>query len=183
MKQLKTMLAIAVVTIAMALPSIAAAQYHESRLDNFLESHPHIKADLSRNPDLIFNENYRREHPELQKFMQDHPQIYGKLHNHGFWGEYGPDHEWHDADWWHEHDPGWMYKNHPEWAKDHRDWDEDREKHPGWFKREEQKAHAEYEEHEEKEHHEEAEHDAEAAQANAQQKHGHHKGHGDQDNH
>ena len=178
MKQLKTMLAVAVVAIAMALPSIAAAQYNESRLDHFLDSHPHMKADLSRNPDLIFNKQYRREHPELQKFMQDHPQIYGKLHNHGFWGEYGPDHEWHEADWWHEHDPGWMYEHHPEWAKDHHDWDEDREHHPGWFKHEEKKEHAEYEEHEAAEHHEEAERN-EAAEA-AEHQHGHHGDHGDQ---
>lgn len=178
MKQLKTMLAIAVVAIAMALPSIAAAQYNESRLDHFLNSHPHIKGDLSRNPDLIFNKQYRREHPELQTFMQDHPQIYGKLHNHGFWGAYGPDKQWHEADWWHEHDPGWMYQNHPEWAKDHRDWDEDREHHPGWFK------HEEHQEHEEAEHNEEAEHyNANAAQADVEHKHGHHKDHGDHDNH
>ena len=83
MKYFRTMVAAAVVTLAMALPRVAAAQYHESRLDNFLDGHPHIKADLTSNPDLIYDKHYRRSHPELQKFMQDHPNIYTKLGKHG----------------------------------------------------------------------------------------------------
>lgn len=83
MKHLRTMVAVAVVMFAMALPRVTAAQYHESRLDNFLDSHPHMKADLSSNPDLIFDKHYRRSHPELQKFMQDHPNIYAKLRKRG----------------------------------------------------------------------------------------------------
>jgi hypothetical protein len=83
MKYLRTMVAVAAVTLAMTLPRVAAAQYHESRLDNFLDGHPQIKADLSSNPDLIYDKHYRRSHPELQKFMQDHPNIYAKLRKHG----------------------------------------------------------------------------------------------------
>ena len=83
MKHLRTMVAVAVVALAMAMPRVAGAQYHESRLDNFLDSHPHMKADLSSNPDLIFDKHYRRSHPELQKFMQDHPNIYAKLRKRG----------------------------------------------------------------------------------------------------
>lgn len=83
MKHLRTIVAVVVVTLAMALPIVAAAQYDESRLDNFLDSHPHMKADLSSNPDLIFDKHYRRSHPELQKFMQDHPNIYAKLRKRG----------------------------------------------------------------------------------------------------
>jgi hypothetical protein len=133
MKYLKPLLAVAIVALAMALPSIASAQYHESRLDNFLEQHPKLKGELSRNPDLIYNKQYRRSHPELQRFMQDHPNIYGKLDRNGRWGAYGPDHEWHESDWWHQHDPDWMYHNHPEWAESHADWKEDRDHHPEWF--------------------------------------------------
>ena len=40
MKHLKPLLAVAVVLLAMAMPSISAAQYNESRLDNFLGKHP-----------------------------------------------------------------------------------------------------------------------------------------------
>ena len=83
MKHLRTIVAVAVVMLAMALPRVAAAQYHESRLDNFLDSHPKIKADLSSNPDLIYDKHYRHKHPELQEFMQEHPNVYGKLRKHG----------------------------------------------------------------------------------------------------
>src|SRR5215469_2717642 len=197
MKHPKALLAAVVVALAMALPSIAAAQYHESRLDNFLNSHPNLKAELSRNPDLIFNKQYRRDHPELQRFMQDHPNIYGKLHNHGFWGAYGPDHQWHEADWWHEHDPDWMYRNHPEWSVAHADWRDDgdfdeehhwhsrewwedrhgdwvRDHHPNWRK------HVEHEEAKE-EKWEDKYGGYEAAEAN-EHKHGHH-GDPDHDGH
>ena len=196
MKHLKAALAAVVVPLAMTLPSIALAQYHESRLDNFLDNHPHVKSELSRNPDLIFNKQYRRSHPELQKFMQDHPNIYGKLHNHDSWGEYSPDHQWHEADWWHEHDPDWMYSNDPEWAKNHRDWDDDgdfdedhhwhsrdwwedhradwiRHHHPEWDKH---RAHEEAQEEEWEE-----KHGYEAVEAN-EHKHGHH-GYYDHDGH
>jgi hypothetical protein len=83
MKHLRTMVPVAVVMLAMTLPRVAAAQYHEARLDNFLDSHPHMKADLSSNPDLIFDKQYRRSHPELQKFMQDHPNVDAKLRKRG----------------------------------------------------------------------------------------------------
>jgi hypothetical protein len=83
MKHLRTMVTVAVVMLAMTLPRVAAAQYHEERLDNFLDEHPHMKADLSSNPDLIYDKQYRRSHPELQKFMQDHPNVYTKLRKRG----------------------------------------------------------------------------------------------------
>ena len=178
MKHLKPLLAIAIVALAMALPSIAAAQYHESRLDNFLDQHPNVKGELSRNPDLIYNKQFRRSHPELQRFMQDHPNIYGKLDRSGRWGAYGPDHAWHESDWWHEHDPNWMYHNHPEWAEQHSDWRDDREHHPEWFG-----GHEGHEEHEEAEHHEAVEateHHGEVE--GTEQKHGH-KDHGDNGKH
>jgi hypothetical protein len=180
MKQLKTMLAVAIVAIAMALPSIAAAQYQESRLDNFLSQHPNLKSELSRNPNLIFDKQYRRDHPELQRFMQDHPNIYGKLDRNGRWGAYGPDHQWHEADWWHEHDPAWMYQHHPEWANDHADWAAaDRAHHPEWFAHD---AHVAHVEHEDAVHHEEAMHhetvqNTEHQQAVENAQHNHHEHH------
>lgn len=181
MKHLKPLLAVTIVALAMALPSIAAAQYNDRALNHFLDDHQRLKGELSRNPDLIFNRNYRRDHPELQVFMQQHPNIYGKIDRSGRWGAFGPDHNWHEADWWHEHDPGWMYQNHPEWAEQHADWRDDREHHPEWFKHEE---HAEHHE-EHAEHEAEAEHHA-AVESNAhhnemvgttEHKQGHHKDH------
>ena len=40
MKHLRPMLAVAIVMLAMAMPSISAAQYHEERLDQFLNDVP-----------------------------------------------------------------------------------------------------------------------------------------------
>lgn len=175
MKQLKTMLAVAVVMIAMALPSIAAAQYHESRLDNFLSQHPNLRGELSRNPNLIFDQRYREAHPELQRFMQDHPNIYGKLDRDGRWGAYGPDHQWHDTNWWHENNPQWMYEHHPEWASNHPDWGADRAHHPEWFAHDAHVAHAE---HEEAVHHEAVETtEHQQPVGTTEHQHGHHDHH------
>jgi len=123
MKHLKTLLAGAVVLFAMAMPSISAAQYyHEERLDHFLSERPAVKADLERNPNLIYNRAWRERHPDLREFMQNHPQIWGKLPGNERWGGYGPDRSWHESDWWHEHDRGWFYSHHPEWAENHPEW-------------------------------------------------------------
>ena len=54
--------------------------------------------------------------------MQNHPNVWGKLPGSARYGAYGPDHNWHDADWWHQNNPNWMYSNHPEWAQNHPDW-------------------------------------------------------------
>ena len=116
MKHLSAMLAVTVVLLSIAMPSISSAQYHEERLDKFLNEHQNVKAYLVRNPNLIYDKSFREQHPELQEFMQNNPQIWGKLANNGRWGAYGPDHQWHEADWWREHDPSWVSKNHPEWA-------------------------------------------------------------------
>src|SRR5258708_7387161 len=123
MKHCKTLLAIAVVFFAMAMPSISAAQYyHEERLDHFIDQRPELKNQLSRNPNLIYNKAWRDRHPDLQQFMDNHPQTWAKLPESRRWGDYGPDHNWHDADWWHEHDRGWFWHHHPEWAENHPEW-------------------------------------------------------------
>ena len=54
--------------------------------------------------------------------MQNHPNVWGKLPGNARYGAYGPDHSWHEADWWHQNNPNWMYQNHPEWAQNHPDW-------------------------------------------------------------
>ena len=117
MKHLSAMLAVTIVLLSIAMPSISSAQYNEERLDKFLNEHQNVKAYLVRNPNLIYDKSFREQHPELQEFMQNNPQIWGKLANNGRWGAYGPDHQWHEADWWREHDPGWVSKNQPEWAR------------------------------------------------------------------
>lgn len=192
MKHLKIMPAVLIVLLAMAMPSISAAQYHESRLDNFLRQHPGLREQLERNPNLIYNREFRHQHPDLQEFMQNHPNVWGKLPGYSRWGAYGPDRDWHEADWWHEHDPDWMYSNHPEWAENHPDWrsndgdfDEHHEwhvrrwwndhrpdwvekHHPDWYRHEDHQAARE-------QGHQEKQQRQEANQPGNAQKHGHHK--------
>ena len=67
MKHLKIIPAVLIVLIAMAMPSISAAQYyHEERLDHFIDSRPDLRDQLSRNPDLIYNKAWRERHPDLR---------------------------------------------------------------------------------------------------------------------
>ena len=126
MKHYRTVLATAVVLFAMAMPSISAAQYyHEEKLDRFISQRPELKKQLERNPNLIYNKEWRERHPDLREFMQNHPQTWGKLPGHDRWGAYGPDNGWHEADWWHDHDRDWFYRHHPEWAENHPEWRDD----------------------------------------------------------
>jgi hypothetical protein len=175
MKHLKFMPAVLIVLFALAMPSISAAQYHEERLDAFLNQRPELKRELERNPNLIYDKKFREQHPDLQGFMQNHPNVWGKLAGNERWGAYGTDHAWHGADWWHEHDPGWMYQNHPDWARNHPDWQADAHAHPEWFRHPELALHHEeavHHEHEEALHNQQA---VEAAHAQAQQQQHHHQ--------
>jgi hypothetical protein len=140
MKHLKPVLAVAIVMLALAMPSISRAQYHDERLDNFVNQRPALKAQLDRNPNLIYDKAWREKHPDLQGFMQNHPNVWGKLPGSARYGAYGPDHNWHEVDWWHQNNPNWMYSNHPEWAQNHPDWrgdgdfDENHQWHDrGWW--------------------------------------------------
>lgn len=188
MKHLRRFMpAVLIVLLAVAMPSISAAQYHEERLDKFLNQRPELKAQLQRNPDLIYNRNFREKHPDLQQFMQNHSNVWGKLKDSNRWGAYDPSHNWHESDWWHQNDPAWMYNNHPEWARNHPDWDNDGDfddhhqwhdrnwwnsNHPDWV----QKHHPNWSKHEEhqaaKEQKWENKHDHDGDDAN-QYKHGH----------
>ncbi len=48
MKHLKLMPAVMIVLLAMAMPSIAGAQYHEERLDHFLDQPSRTEGRSSR---------------------------------------------------------------------------------------------------------------------------------------
>src|SRR5438093_1921167 len=44
-------------------------------LDQFLDSHPQISADLKKNPALVKDANYVKKHAALADFMRQHPYI------------------------------------------------------------------------------------------------------------
>ena len=135
MKYAKTILAGAIaIAAAAAMPSMAMAQasLFGERLNRYLNEHPGVGAEVRANPQLLYSERFRNQHPELKAYMQDHPEIYSKINStiphpgergHRE-GDYDRDHQWRDADWWHQHDPDWANKNHPEWAEHHPEWAE-----------------------------------------------------------
>jgi hypothetical protein len=42
--------------------------------DNYLDKHPDVNAELSRDPRLIDDPAYLANHPELRDYMHDHPR-------------------------------------------------------------------------------------------------------------
>jgi hypothetical protein len=50
--------------------------------DDFLDKHPAIDKDLSKNPSLVNDPNYLAKHPELQTFLKNNPQISQDLSEH-----------------------------------------------------------------------------------------------------
>ena len=43
--------------------------------DSFLDSHPEMGEQLRRNPSLVDDREYVKNHPELQAYLQDHPGV------------------------------------------------------------------------------------------------------------
>jgi hypothetical protein len=151
MKHPKTLLAGAILLFATAITSMAMAQQMGPKMDKFLNAHPDLAAKVRADPSLLYNKQFREEHPELQTFMQNHPNEYNRLAQHGV-GAFDSGHVWRDEGWWHDHDPGWMYSHHPEWASNHPEWRADQTAHPEWFRHPVEAMH-----HEEAVHHAEAE--------------------------
>ena len=47
--------------------------------DRFLDSHPGIARDLTKNPALINSSDYVEDHPELREFLKNHPEVREEL--------------------------------------------------------------------------------------------------------
>ncbi len=82
-------------------------------LRQFLYYHPEVSAELSADPELIYNRGWRLSHPELEAFVVTHPDVWTQLTS---WGDYDDDNAWHDAYWWHDNNPDWFYESHPGWV-------------------------------------------------------------------
>jgi phage-related protein len=46
-----------------------------ANMDRFLDSHPVVAEQLTKNPSLINNQQFVDKHPELQEFLQSHPGV------------------------------------------------------------------------------------------------------------
>ncbi len=90
----------------------------------FLANHPNVARELARNPGLLYNANWRRQHPQLEQYLASHPYVWQALNNEYWatgpaetqWGDYDDQHQWRDAYWWHQNNPDWFYNNHQDWA-------------------------------------------------------------------
>jgi hypothetical protein len=167
MKSLKSSLLVVLMTIMMAIASVVSAQYyHEEKLDRFLDGHPKVKAELAQNPDLLYNKQWREKHPGLEQFMQNHPNVWGKLPNSGRYGAYGPDHQWHEADQSNAHSPA-TYQNLPQEGQEHLNSGTNNKQNAEWSK------HREHEETKELKHQQRKEANAGAKAEHSQKHQGH----------
>jgi len=94
----------------------AFAQTAQQDLQQYLNSHPELQA----NPSLMNNPTYRSNHPDLNHFLQTHPQV--DRRGYGTSGAYDRDHVWRNSDWWHHNDRDWHARNNSEWNYSHPDW-------------------------------------------------------------
>jgi hypothetical protein len=99
----------------------------------FLAHHPNIAEPLARNPQLLYDANWRSRFPSLQQYLANHPYEWQELAGENWaegptqtqWGAYDDQHRWRDAYWWHQNNPNWFYDN-QDWASlDSRWLDED----------------------------------------------------------
>jgi hypothetical protein len=90
----------------------------------FLAHHPNIAETLARNPELLYDANWRSRFLSLQQYLANHPYEWQELNGENWaegptrtqWGAYDDQHRWRDAYWWHQNNPNWFYDNHQDWA-------------------------------------------------------------------
>jgi hypothetical protein len=53
-----------------------------ARTDNYLDQHPEVAKELSRNPKLVDDPRYVNNHPGLKDFLEDHPKVREDIKSH-----------------------------------------------------------------------------------------------------
>ena len=156
----------------------AHAQYtnlpNPAAWNQYLTNHPETAAELRTNPSLVYNANWRSQHPHFETWANSHPEDWKAMRTPSSWqSHYGAfdknDNEWHDQDWWYHHKPQEAYQNHPDWWQEHHDW----KPYQGEEHAEKKAEHAE----EKYEHHHGDEQGNQGNQGHHGD-HGHHGGHG-----
>jgi len=110
----------AIACMGFGIPAFAQAPapQTETMLQDYIRTHPEVQRD----PALFNNPAYLSQHPGLARFLQNHP--YAELQTERM-GAYDQNHQWRNADWWHNNDPNWVEAHHPEWNKSHPAWAND----------------------------------------------------------
>jgi len=109
----------------------AHAQYanlpNQAAWNQYLANHPQTAAELRANPSLIYNANWRSQHPHFETWANSHPEDWKAMRTPAPWqNHYGAfdksNDEWHNQNWWYHHKPQEAHENHPDWWQDHHDW-------------------------------------------------------------
>src|SRR5580704_6362003 len=103
--KIRTIVATASLGCALSVGT-AFAQTAQQDLQQYIKSHP----ELQQNPGLMNNPTYRANHPDLNRFLENHPQV----DRHGSGGAYDRNDALRDSGWGHQNDPRGR-ANHPEW--------------------------------------------------------------------
>ncbi|MGH7917746.1 MAG: hypothetical protein ACREQE_09775 [Candidatus Binataceae bacterium] len=125
----------------LAPPVFAQSRQAENQFETMMRNHP----EAQKNPALLNDPQWLRKHPDVKRFMNNHPGVrnqemgrggFGEYgHNHNFAenrgeGAYGPHHHWHNKEWWSKNNRNWAEQHHPEWYKNHHhDHDHDHDNH------------------------------------------------------
>lgn len=77
MKYLFFVVAVGLATLVVSPPTFAFEG--EGAYDQFLSSHPEIRRDLERNPNLVNDPAYVQAHPQFRQFYRNHGEVRGEL--------------------------------------------------------------------------------------------------------
>src|ERR1700687_3048523 len=97
-----------------------SAEIYDTPFNGFLNGHQDVASDLRRDPELLYDRAYRNDHRELAQFLTDHPRVWASLSAQHETsgpgterlGAYDNQHQWHDANWWHQNSPDWFWSHH-----------------------------------------------------------------------
>jgi len=62
-------------TVNLLNPDMTSVDAERGALDRFLDAHPEIENDVVGRPSAMSDSGYLHEHPELQAFLESHPQV------------------------------------------------------------------------------------------------------------
>jgi hypothetical protein len=112
------------VSLLAAIPAFAQQPnpQAEAEWQHYLSKHP----GLAEHPEWLENPTYLKDHPNMTKWLHDHPAVAQQAREAGMWDKQG---QWHEASWWREHHPNQANQYHPDWAQQHPEWEQ---QHPGW---------------------------------------------------
>jgi hypothetical protein len=55
------------------------SQYYNQDFNNYLGKHPKVAGQLREDPSLLYDPAYRKAHPELGEYMQNHPSVWHSM--------------------------------------------------------------------------------------------------------